>query len=103
MPEIPPALINPGGPIGLLLFVVGLVLTGRLVSRGVHEDRIRDKDQQITRLEKTLDARDETIRVQNERMAVRDEQLSKLLAQSELTVQLLTSLAREAGHADLAT
>ncbi|MEV6798551.1 hypothetical protein AB0M91_09405 [Micromonospora rifamycinica] len=91
MLDIPPALLGTGGPVGVVLFVVGLVLTGRLVPRSVHEDRIRDKDDQLTNLRQTLTVRDEQVRV-------RDEQTTKLLAQSDLTVQLLQSLAREAGR-----
>jgi hypothetical protein len=94
--EIPPALLGTGGPVGILLFVVGLVLTGRLIARSVHEDRIKDKDDQIASLRSTLTVRDEQVRV-------RDEQTTKLLAQSDLTVQLLQSLAREAGRHDLET
>ncbi|MFG1776604.1 hypothetical protein ACGFIG_09265 [Micromonospora sp. NPDC049048] len=94
--EIPPALLGTGGPVGVLLFVVGLVLTGRLIARSVHEDRIKDKDDQIANLRQTLTVRDEQVRV-------RDEQTTKLLAQSDLTVQLLQSLAREAGRHDLET
>ncbi|MFI1197684.1 hypothetical protein ACH4T9_31110 [Micromonospora sp. NPDC020750] len=89
--EIPPALLGTGGPVSILLFVVGLVLTGRLIARSVHEDRIKDKDDQIASLRSTLTVRDEQVRV-------RDEQTTKLLAQSDLTVQLLQSLAREAGR-----
>jgi hypothetical protein len=94
MPEIPPALIGTGGPVGLIAFVVLLVILGRLVPRSVHEDRVKDKDLQIAYLQQTLQVRDEQSRV-------RDEQTSKLLLQSDLTVQLLQSLAREAGRDDL--
>lgn len=94
--EIPPALLGTGGPVGVLLLVVVLILTGRLVSRSVYEDRIKDKDAQIASLQAALAARDEQVRV-------RDEQTQKLLTQSDLTVQLLQSLAREAGRNDLAS
>lgn len=89
--EIPPALLGTGGPVSILLLVVTLILTGRLIARSVHEDRIKDKDDQIANLRSTLAVRDEQVRV-------RDEQTTKLLAQSDLTVQLLQSLAREAGR-----
>lgn len=94
--EIPPALLGTGGPVGVLLFVVVLILTGRLVARSVYEDRIKDKDAQIASLQAALAAKDEQVRV-------RDEQTQKLLTQSDLTVQLLQSLAREAGRDDLAS
>lgn len=69
---------------------------GRLIARSVHEDRVRDKDDQIVNLRETLKVRDEQVRV-------RDEQTTKLLAQSDLTVQLLQSLAKEAGRNDVAS
>ncbi|MEU5668941.1 hypothetical protein ABZ749_00960 [Micromonospora sp. NPDC047753] len=94
--ELPPALLGTGGPVGVLVFVVLLVLTGRLVSRSVHEDRIKDKDGQIADLKETVKVKDEQIRV-------RDDQLTKLLPNSDLTVRLLQGLAREAGRDDLAT
>lgn len=90
------ALVVKGGPVGVIALVVLLVLTGRLMPRTMHEDRIRDKDQQISYLQQTLTVRDEQIRV-------RDEQVSKLLPNSDLTVQLLQGLAREAGRHDLET
>lgn len=94
MPEIPPALIGTGGPVSIVLFVVTLIIVGRLVPRSVHEDRIKDKDQQIAYLQQTVQVRDEQARV-------RDEQLQKLLPNSDLTVQLLRALAKEAGRDDL--
>ena len=84
------------GPVGLLSLVVLLVLTGRLITRPSHEDRIRDKNEQIGYLQQTLAVRDEQVRV-------RDEQVGRLLTQSDLTVQLLQSLAREAHRGDLET
>ena len=94
MPEIPPAVIGNLGPYGILLIAVLLVLLGRLIPRSVLEDRIGDKRERIAYLEQTLAHRDEELRV-------RGQQVDKLLAQSDLTVQLLQSLAREAGRDDL--
>lgn len=97
MPEIPPALIGTVGPGGVLLIIVMLVMLGRLVPRATHEDRVRDKDTQITYLQQTLAVRDEELKV-------RGQQVEKLMTQSDLTVQLLQSLAREAGaRGDLAS
>lgn len=91
------------GPTGLLTIVVLMVLLGQLIPRWQHRERIVDKNEQIANLQKTLEVRDEQIRVQGERAAVRDDQMGQLLAQSDLTVQLLSSLAKEAGgHGDLA-
>lgn len=95
MPEIPAALIGTGGPVSILVLVVLLILTGKLITRATHEDRVRDKDQQIAYLQQTLATRDEQVRV-------RDEQVGRLLQQSDLTVQLLQSLAKEASR-DVAT
>ncbi len=94
MPEIPPALIGTGGPVGILLFVVLLIITSRLIPRPTHEDRVRDKDAQIVYLQQTLASRDEELRV-------RGQQVDKLLTQSDLTVQLLRSLTKEAGRDDM--
>lgn len=96
MPDIPAALLAKGGPIGIIVFIVLLILTGRLITRPQHEDRIRDHKDRIAHLEQALTVRDEQVRV-------RDEQTTKLLAQSDLTVQLLQSIAREAGRHDLET
>lgn len=96
MLDIPAGLLATGGPTGALLFVVLLVFTGRLIPRAQHEDRIRDKDTQIANLTATVAVKDEQIRV-------RDEQVTKLLPNTDLTVRLLQGLAREAGRHDLAS
>lgn len=96
MPDIPSALLAKGGPIGIIVFVVLLVLSGRLMTRSAHEDRVGDLKERIVSLEGTLTVRDEQVRV-------RDEQTTKLLTQSDLTVQLLQSISREAGRHDLET
>lgn len=90
MPEIPPALIGTVGPGGVLLIIVMLIVVGRLVPRATHVDRVSDKDAQITYLQQTLAVRDAEL-------GVRSAQVDKLMTQSDLTVQLLQSLAREAG------
>jgi hypothetical protein len=96
VPDIPAALLAQGGPYGVIVVVVLLILAGRLMTRTAHEDRVSDLKDRISSLEGTLAVRDEQVRV-------RDEQTTKLLAQSDLTVQLLQSLAREAGRHDLET
>lgn len=91
MPDLPIAeLAAKGGPVGLLSLVVVLILLGRLLPRSVHEDRVRDKDEQIASLKATLVTRDEELRV-------RSEQVSRLLGSTDMQVQVLQSLAREAG------
>lgn len=94
MPDIPAGLLTTGGPYGLVALVVLLILGGRLITRAAHEDRVHDKDAQIEYLRETLKSRDEELQV-------RGQQVDKLLTQSDLTVQLLQSLAREAGRDDL--
>lgn len=96
MPDIPAALLAQGGPYGVIVVAVLLILTGRLMTRAAHEDRVNDLRDRITSLEGTLTVRDEQVRV-------RDEQTTKLLTQSDLTVQLLQSISREAGRHDLET
>lgn len=39
--------IAPTGAIGILCVVILLILKGQLIPRSTHEDRVRDKDQQI--------------------------------------------------------
>lgn len=91
-PDIPAWLLGTAGPGALLAATVYMVLTGRLVTRQAHMDRIADKDAQIAYLQAA-----DAVRV--EQVRVRDEQISKLLPQSDLTVQLLQGLTREARHA----
>ncbi len=91
---LPAELVARVGPVGLLAVAVLLVLTGRLLPRAVHEDRLRDKDRQIEYLQAAAAVRDE-------QAGVRDEQIGKLLPAQEMTVHLLRSLVREAGGDDL--
>ncbi|MER7164486.1 hypothetical protein ABT336_00185 [Micromonospora sp. NPDC000207] len=81
------------GPVGLLSLVIVLILLGRLLPRSAHEDRVGDLKERITFLQDTLATRDEELRV-------RGEQVSKLLGQGDMSVQVLQSLAREAGSDD---
>jgi len=80
----------------LALLGVWLLFTDRLISRGSHLREIAGKDEMISHLTKTLEVRDQQV-------AVRDDQMQKLLANSDLTVQLLQSVAREARRGDLAS
>lgn len=86
---IPPQLLTGAGWGGLILMAVWLIFTDRLIPRASHLREVAEKDNFIAYLEKTLNVRDEQVRV-------RDEQMSKLLTNSDLTVQLLQSVAREA-------
>ncbi|KXK63343.1 hypothetical protein AWW66_03250 [Micromonospora rosaria] len=81
------------GPAGLLCLVVVLILLGRLLPRSAHEDRVGDLKERISSLEATLATRDAELRV-------RGEQVSRLLGQGDMSVQVLESLAREAGADD---
>lgn len=88
---IPPQLLTGSGLAALVALAVWLIYTGRLVTRQVHEDRITDKNNHIEYLRRTLEVRDEEVRI-------RSEQVQKLLTNSDLTVQLLQSLQREASR-----
>lgn len=89
------AVLDRSGWAAVALIVLAVV-AGRLVPRSVHEDRVRDKTDQIAYLQETLRVRDEQVRV-------RDEQVQRLLTQSDLTVALLQALAREAHRGDVAS
>lgn len=92
---IPPQLVGGAGLATIVLAAVWSMLTGRIVSRAAHEDRIRDKDDHIAYLRATLETRDQEA-------AIRTEQVQKLLTNSDLTVQLLQALNREARSGDVA-
>jgi hypothetical protein len=91
---IPPQLLTGAGWGGLVIMVVWFIFTDRLVPRGSHLRLIGDKDDHIKYLRQTLEVRDEQVRI-------RDEQIQKLLSNSDLTVQLLQSIAREARRGDV--
>jgi hypothetical protein len=93
---IPPQLLTGAGWGGLVIMVVWFIFTDRLVPRGSHLRLIADKDDHIRYLRQTLEVRDEQVRI-------RDEQIQKLLSNSDLTVQLLQSIAREARRGDVET
>jgi hypothetical protein len=91
---IPPQLLTGAGWGALVLILIWFLFTDRLVTRGSHLREITEKDSHIAYLRKTLEVRDEQVRI-------RDEQIQKLLTNSDLTVQLLQSIAREARRGDL--
>lgn len=93
---IPPQLLTGAGWGGLVIMVVWFIFTDRLVPRGSHLRLITDKEDHINYLRRTLEVRDEQVRI-------RDEQIQKLLSNSDLTVQLLQSIAREARRRDVET
>lgn len=90
---IPPSLLTGAGWGTLILLAVWFIFTDRLVTRGSHLREVAHKDDHIAYLRKTLEVRDEQARI-------RDEQVQKLLTNSDLTVTLLTSIAREAHRGD---
>lgn len=93
---IPPSVVSGLGWGGLILMAVWLIFTDRLIPRSSHLREITGKDDHIAYLRKTLEVRDEQARI-------RDEQVQKLLINSDLTVSLLQSVAREARRGDLAS
>ena len=92
---IPPQLLTGAGWGALIALAVWLVFTDRLISRGSHLREIAGKDELVAYLRKTLEIRDAEA-------ALRTEQMNKLLTNSDLTVQLLQSVAREARRGDVA-
>jgi uncharacterized protein (DUF3084 family) len=95
---IPPQVLTGIGWGGLILLAVWLIFTDRLIPRASHLREMSQKDDHIAYLRKTVDVRDEQVRI-------RDEQIQKLLTNSDLTVQLLQSLqsvVREARRGDVA-
>lgn len=66
----------------LVSLIVLLVLFGYLVPRWLHNERMRDKDTQITYLQTALDRR--------------DEQVGKLLEQGLMIIDLLEEIKSEA-------
>lgn len=93
MDAIPSGLLTIGGWGGLVALAVWFMFTDRLISRGSHLREVADKNDHITYLRKTLEVRDEQIKVQ-------DAHIQRLLTNSDLTVQLLQSLDRQARRAD---
>lgn len=93
---IPPQLLTGAGWGALVLILVWFLFTDRLVTRSSHLREVAEKDDHIGYLRKTLEVREEQVRI-------RDEQMQKLLTNSDLTVQLLQSIAREARRGDLAS
>lgn len=91
---IPPQLLSGFGWGGLVLLLVWFLFTDRIVTRGSHLREVADKDSHIAYLRKTLEVRDEQVRI-------RDDQIQKLLTNSDLTVQLLQSIAKEARRGDV--
>jgi hypothetical protein len=86
---IPPEVVTGAGWGGLILMAVWFVFTDRLIPRASHLREISQKDDHIAYLRKTVEVRDEQVRI-------RDEQMQKLLANTDLTVQLLQSVSRDA-------
>jgi len=70
------------GPTTLLAAFVMLVFLGGLIPRWMHNQRIKDKDEQIASLKAALDWR--------------DSQFERLFASSELTIKLLEDLKAQA-------
>ncbi len=63
MESLPLALLGQLGPTGLLAGFVVLLMTGRLISRTVHLDRVNDLKRAITALEATVAERERQISI----------------------------------------
>ena len=92
----PTELLTGGGVVGLITAFGWALARGLIVTRREHDNRIGDKDAQIAYLRETLATRDQEA-------AVRSEQIGKLLTNTDLTVQLLQGVHREATRGDMAT
>jgi hypothetical protein len=88
---IPPQIITGVGWGGLIFLAVWFLFTDRLISRSSHLREVADKNDHIAYLRKTLEVRDAEAQM-------RTEQVQRLLSNSELTVDLLRALTREAGR-----
>lgn len=66
------------GPWGLVTIFVMLVLFGYLIPRSFHNQRVKDRDEEIKLLRAMIDKR--------------DEQFAKLVQQNEVTVRLLEDI-----------
>lgn len=69
------------GPWGLASVFVMLVMTGLLIPRWTHLQRVGDRDKQIELLQKALDKR--------------DVQVDLLIQQNNVTIKLLEDIKRE--------
>lgn len=78
--------IAPVGAGSILCFVILLILRGALIPRSIHEDRMRDKDQQIEYLTTT-----------NNQLSAQNEALMKVGYTAE---KVLMSLREAAGKAE---
>ncbi|MGA3562617.1 hypothetical protein [Melissospora conviva] len=95
--DIPAGLVGTGGAAGILAVAVWLILTGRLIPRTTHEDRIGDKDKQIAWLLEENAAKSAEAKI-------RTEQVNKLMSNSDLSLAILNSIAKTAGRdADVAS
>lgn len=72
------------GPTSLLAAFVLLVFLGGLIPRWIHNQRIKDKDEQIVSLKAALDKR--------------DEQFETLFKSNELIIRLLEDIKQQAAR-----
>lgn len=76
--DLDPAVWANLGPWGLVSVFVMMVLFGYLIPRSFHNQRVKDRDEEIKLLRAMIDKR--------------DEQFNKLVEQNELTVRLLEDI-----------
>lgn len=80
--EITAAALKDIGATALVTLTVLMIMTGGLIPRWTHRERMGDKDRQIGYLQAALDKR--------------DEQVEKLLENDGVAIELLKSIKREA-------
>jgi hypothetical protein len=76
--DLPPALLNGVGVVGLLVGLFWMLATDRLVTGAAHRRELADKDSQIADLRKAND--------------VKDRQLEKLTVVGETVAKVLESI-----------
>jgi hypothetical protein len=94
------ALLGQWGPdalsVGLLGAFIWAILTGRLIPRRQHDDRINDHKERTLQLAEERDSWKQAHETSEGTRRIMSEQVEKLLAQATVTNQLLSSLKFEA-------
>jgi hypothetical protein len=89
-------LLGQWGPQGLMVALIGAfvyaILSGRLIPRKQHEDRVADQKERTLQLAEERDGWRQAHETSEVTRRIMAEQVEKLLAQATVTNQLLSSL-----------